>query len=139
MDQVDDIQIQLPAKAQYLNIVSACILAMAEHVEELEAQEQTVYQIQLAVHEICNNIIEHAYQNSEGSYLLKLRIDSEKRQVSADIFDQGEAFDFSDVSEPNLDEPQDKGYGLFLVRHLVDEVSYESSDQNNHWFLTKKY
>lgn len=139
MGQMDTIQLELPAKAKYLSVVSACILAITEQVVELASLEETVFQIQLAVHEICNNIIEHAYRNSAGKYSLVLIIDHDERQFCVDIFDQGESFDFSIVPEPNLDEPQEKGYGLYLVRQLMDEVSYSSSDGDNHWHIMKQY
>jgi serine/threonine-protein kinase RsbW len=54
-----------------------------------------------------------------------------------DLYDTGSSFDITRVPEPNVAEPQARGYGLYLIRQLVDEVVYEIEANGNHWRLTK--
>ena len=38
---------------------------------------------------------------------------------------------------PDLDEVRVHGYGLFLIKHLMDTVAYTPQAGRNHWLLTK--
>ena len=100
--------------------------------------EQTIYGIKLAVHEICNNMIEHAYREKPGTIQIRLTVDPISQLFVAALCDKGRAFDPSTATSPNLDEPQDEGYGLFLAEQLMDEVRYRRQGQENHWQLIKQ-
>ena len=39
---------------------------------------------------------------------------------------------------PDLDTGQVHGYGLFLVRSLIDDVTYAHSGGENRWELVKR-
>jgi serine/threonine-protein kinase RsbW len=54
-----------------------------------------------------------------------------------DLHDSGYSFDLASVPEPNLDEAHDHGYGLFLMRSLMDEVRYVPQPEGNQWSLVK--
>jgi serine/threonine-protein kinase RsbW len=55
-----------------------------------------------------------------------------------ELRDTGEAFDPADAAEPDLDGVQIHGYGLFLARSLMDEVSYRREQDSNLWQLVKR-
>ena len=54
-----------------------------------------------------------------------------------DLFDQGRSFDLANVPQPDLDSAPIRGYGLFLVHELMDDVNYTSNHERNHWRLVK--
>ena len=137
MDQADIFRFDLPGKYKYLNIVGAALEAIIQHMDDLATPAATIYNVQLAVHEICNNIIEHAYGHEEGQIKLVFCLEYASRRFVVDLYDTGRVFDLSTVPELNLAEPQEEGYGLFLVRQLMDEVIYEPQLENNHWRLVK--
>ena len=62
----DVICLELPGTAKYLNVLTACIGEMLGRVEGLVEADQTIYNIQLAVHEGCTNIVDHAYGAAGG-------------------------------------------------------------------------
>ncbi len=133
------IEFTIPAEYQNLEKISTTIDKIINRVKFAEDPEQTIYTIKLAVHEICNNIIEHAYQEQGGSIRIKLTVDEIAQQFITDLYDAGSAFDPSTVAMPDLSTPQEAGYGLFLARELMDEVHYTRQGDENHWQLVKRW
>jgi len=138
MEQPETFCLKLPARFRYLQLVGESIdLLFGEWKEQL-GQEQLIYGIKLAVHEIANNVIEHAYGHEEGIIEVILLFDSHTHCFTAEVSDQGAAFDPSQVITPNLEEPQESGYGLFLAKQLMDEVTYTRRPDGNQWRLVKR-
>jgi serine/threonine-protein kinase RsbW len=133
------IQFSLPAGYQHLEKVSTAIDELISQVPTPTGSEQVIYSIKLAVHEICNNIIEHAYGEQDGVIQINLTIDATAQQFVARLYDTGEKFDPSTIAMPDLSEPREEGYGLFLARELMDEVHYTRQGDENHWQLVKRW
>ena len=64
----------------------------------------TIYDLQLAVDEACTNIVEHAYQG-ENKGEIECSCDFDQVSLTIIIRDHGRPFDPSIVSEPVLDAP----------------------------------
>jgi serine/threonine-protein kinase RsbW len=92
--------------------------------------DKEIYSIQLATDEASSNIIEHAFAGITGGKLEIEVIDS-KSEIKIILRDHGKSFDPASVPEPNvkadLSERKIGGLGMYLMRKLMDEVSYESS------------
>jgi serine/threonine-protein kinase RsbW len=133
------VRLDLPARYTYLHLLSDCIADMLRLVEGVDDFETLAYNVQLAAHEVCTNIINHAYDNSGNGRIemtLTLQLD-EKPCLTIDLLDSGKPFDPEGYSAPNLDEVRVHGYGLFLIRNLMDSVSYTPTAGRNHWTLSK--
>ncbi len=138
MREHDSVRLDLPASHKYLNVLGACIAEMLTRVEGLAERDIVSYNIQLAVHEACTNIVEHAYAGrNDGRIKIALMLDEQPRRLVVDIHDTGGSFDITQAREPNLDDAQIHGYGLFLIRNLMDEMSYTPGPSNNRWHLVK--
>ena len=131
-------RLDIPATFKYLNIVSSSLTAVLEHADNLPKRDVLIYNIILAVHEICTNVVEHAYAGKEGRIKIVICLDDKPDHIIVDIYDTGKHFDLAATSTPDLDEALVRGYGLFLIRELMDEVSYWPSAEQNHWQLMKK-
>lgn len=137
-DTAEVIKIDLPASYKYLNVLSGCIAEVMNHVENVEDREVMVYNLQLAAHEVCTNIVGHAYVDSqEGRIQVELTLTETPRRLIIELRDGGQAFDPTQVSAPTLDHPQIHGYGLFIIQNLMDEVAYTPHSSGNHWRLVK--
>jgi serine/threonine-protein kinase RsbW len=134
------VALDLPAAHRYLNLASACIEALVERIADVPDREMASYTIQLAVQETCANIVDHAYAAADapaGRINLELILHTDPRQLAIEIYDTGRAFDPSLAREPDLDNAQVRGYGLFLMNKLMDAVVYERLPGRNHWHLAK--
>jgi serine/threonine-protein kinase RsbW len=138
LDLANVIRLNLPASHQYLNVVGACLTAMLDRIEPSSEYQGTAYNLELAVHEACANIVDHAYQGEDGRLDVTFSLAEEPRRLVVDLHDTGRTFDLSLVEEIDLEDPRERGYGLFLVQQLLDEVCYYPETGNNHWRLMKR-
>lgn len=105
---------------------------VGEAARQVGFSDKEIFAIQLAADEASSNIIEHAYAGVTGG---KLEIDLSTSDSKLIIImrDYGNPFDPSSVPEPNvkadLSERKIGGLGMYLMRKLMDEVSYESSPE----------
>ena len=98
----------------------------AQHAEVAGFDKDAVFAIELAVGEAVTNIIRHAYDNQPGHEIhLSLTIDDTK--FSLRILDFGRKFDPANEPLPNLDTPREGGYGIFLMKKVMDEVTYDTT------------
>jgi serine/threonine-protein kinase RsbW len=137
---VETIRIDLPAAHRYLNIVGVSVEALIARIDNLTDADTLSYGIQLAVHEACTNIIDHAYAGQPaGRIEIVLTIDTSTTpaRLSAELRDTGVPFDPTRIQPPDLSEPHEHGYGLFLIRELMDEMTYHSGPDGNRVFLRK--
>ena len=131
-------RLEIPAVVNSLPVVSNIFSAILEQVTGIPERETTTYNVVLSVHEICTNIIEHAYENKGGRIEIDIQMDEQSGVLTVDLFDEGRSFNLADVSQPDLDSAPVRGYGLFLVHELMDEVSYSPVGEKNHWRLVKR-
>lgn len=120
-------------------MLSTCIDLLLAELSDPTQHEQVIYGIKLAVHEVANNIIEHAYGHEEGILEISLDFDPPTRCFSANLHDTGSAFDATNAPTPDLAVPQEGGYGLFLATQFMDEVTYQRQADGNYWRLVKRF
>ena len=103
--------------------------------------EELTNSLNLAMEEAVTNVILYAYpEGTEG----RIDIDATVREDSLEfsISDSGSPFDPTAAPEADItlgvDERPIGGLGIYLVRKLMDSVSYERTDGKNKLTLTKK-
>ncbi len=136
----ETLRLELPATLKYLNVVGACVAEMLAQVEDVADMATLSYTVQLGIHEICTNIVQHAYtqQQEHKRIAVTMEMRAQPRCLCVTLWDNGKHFEQSEVQEPLLDEGQVHGYGLFLVRNVMDEVTYSRQPEGNCWRLAKK-
>lgn len=134
------IRLDLPARYTYLHILSDCIADMLRQIDGVEDHEMLTYNMQLAAHEACTNIVGHAYGGSptgDERIIIALSLLHNPRRLKIELRDTGKSFDPELVPSPSLEQAQVHGYGLFLMRNLMDTVTYTSQAGDNYWCLVK--
>lgn len=94
---------------------------------------QRLMQLELAVEEAVVNICLYAYEVPPGELLV--RVEPAADRFVVELVDEGVPFDPLAVQEPDLrsaaeDRPVG-GLGIFLVRRVMDEVSYTRDGPRN--------
>ena len=91
----------------------------------------------VAVGEICNNVIKHAYAGEPGRPIaIALRVFPDRFIV--DVEDEGAPYDPERYTAPDLSTVPDSGMGLFLVGRSVDEVAFDTArPHGTRWTLVK--
>jgi len=115
-------------------------VTQAARLAGLESSD--VHAVQLAVDEACTNIIEHAYGGEDlGSIRCTYTVD--RSGLTITLCDRGIPFDPASVPDPDLHSQlecrQEGGLGLYLMRHLMDEIRFQfSPDQGNTLTMIKR-
>jgi serine/threonine-protein kinase RsbW len=92
----------------------------------------------LAVGELCNNSIKHAYEGM-GGQPIRISLTTGPDQLVIEVEDWGKPFDASRYRQPDLEATPDHGLGLFLVRSVVDQLLVDvERDSGTRWTLIKR-
>lgn len=140
----------MPAKQENM---ASMVSFIKKAVEKHGGNRKDVYQIHLISEEIILNIIKYAYPEKTGDIEIKYEFkpngnpDAEgkverKAEMMIRISDQGIPFNPLEKDEPDISAPVDQrdigGLGIFMVRNLVDHLSYERQNNQNVLILIKQ-
>lgn len=115
-----------PATFEFLDEIRSFV---ADVARQGGFSEKEIYSLQLAADEAASNIVEHAYDGIKNGEI-RVGCDMRGDDIIITMHDDGKPFDPSKVKAPNikadLSERQVGGLGIYLMRKLMDEVSYKS-------------
>lgn len=116
------LRLDIPAAPEYLDMIGSGIVAMLQRELNLDESDKTIFSVRLAVHELCANIVQHAYQQEVGHISMTITLASPPRRLIVETHDTGASCNPNGIPEPDvLDE---HGRGVKLIRMLMDEVTY---------------
>lgn len=121
----EEIVLSIPSEDKYIYLLD---LVISYVVKEMEFDEETIEQINLALIEAGTNAIKHGNGNDPGkSAQFRFQLAADKLIVF--VKDNGSGFDPKKVGDPlspeNFMKPS--GRGIFLMKALMDEVEYTTS------------
>jgi len=108
--------------------------------KEISLPQKEITSIQLAVEEACTNVIRHAYHYAKGDIGLKVVV--KPTDISFSVIDKGRSFDFDKLDTPPdlqryIKTGRKGGLGIFLIRKIMSEVEYKSTDDGNELRMVK--
>lgn len=125
--------LQIPAKVEALDRLNAFITPVVSAYGDAIAAR-----IRLAVHEVCLNIIMHAYTGQDGEIKLELVVDGAQLKIIVRDFAPS-LFDLSSRQPPpNPFDLPEGGWGLHIVFSIMDRVEHRRMDDGNEWLLVKQ-
>lgn len=135
------VEFAFPADLQALESISQKVTQVCRSLPNLPpppAGDDFVYLVELAVSEICTNIIQHSYRMASGE--IRGSLTPLTGGIQIDLYDDGESFDPAIIPDPSPepDSLNEGGYGLHIVRQIMDRVIYQANtSKGNHWRLIK--
>jgi serine/threonine-protein kinase RsbW len=127
---MNTINIQIPSLLENIRIVESFI----DNAKDKYELDDDIYgNIMIAVIESVNNAIKHG-NNADKNKNVDLSLAFEKEQIRFTIKDEGNGFNINDLPDPTAPENLEKtgGRGIFLMKHLADEVNFENDGQSVH-------
>lgn len=110
--------------------------------EELHLSIALVTSINLALEEAIANVIMYAYPKGEENKPIILTAEYENDELDFILSDKGTPFDPTKVPEADITLPIEKrpigGLGIFLIRKIMGEVTYQRIDGENKLKMSKK-
>lgn len=122
------LNIQIPSLPENIRIVESFI----DNAKDTYQISDDLYgNIMVAITESVNNAILHGNQ-SDSKKMVDLSLELADDKIIFTIVDQGPGFDFENLIDPTAPENLEKvgGRGIFLMKHLADEVNFENEGRN---------
>lgn len=130
-----DIEARLEQVRDACDFVVAC-------AETTEMDERAVYHCQMAVDEALTNIIEHGFGFEGGETTIDICCQRDGTRFVITLTDESPAFNPLEHQAPDPDEPLDSrepgGWGIYFIRRLMNEVTYQRQDGKNQLTLVKE-
>jgi serine/threonine-protein kinase RsbW len=110
----------LPAEAEHVRLCRQIVCLTLQH---LKVAEPDIEDMELALGELCTNVIRHARMTPGSNYQVELELSEGKALIT--VSDKGIGFTPEITEEPTPTESG--GLGLWLVEQLTDRLEFESS------------
>lgn len=119
--------LSIPSQIESLPIVETLI---DDVCKKIGVHEEVYGNVLIAVTEAVNNAIIHGNQSS-GNLVVDVGVYDESQSFLFEVKDRGNGFDHVNLPDPTAPENIEKenGRGIYLMRHLADEVVY--NDKGN--------
>lgn len=107
----------------------------AQVAREMNFPVERIEDLKTAVSEACMNAIEHGNQSDAGTRVgIRFLAAADRLQVA--VQDQGVRAGIARPTAPDIESRiegrnETRGWGIFLIENLMDEVSFESSPEGN--------
>jgi anti-sigma regulatory factor (Ser/Thr protein kinase) len=129
--------LEVPCDLQRLKQVRAFV---CDACRESGVVEETMYDLQIAASELAANIMRHAMEcDKNRSFTVEIKLTPQTAQLV--FLHDGKPFNPNNevVPEPKFDGTQDHGFGLFLIRKIMDSSRYlQTAEGMNRVVLTRR-
>jgi len=120
-----NIRIEIPSLSENIRMIESFI---DNAKEKFHLNEDIYGNIMIAVTEAVNNAIKHG-NRSDSNKNVSLGLSLEEGMIKFRVEDEGTGFDFHHLPDPTAPENLEKpgGRGIFLMKHLADEVDFSEN------------
>ena len=107
--------------------------------KHMDLSEEKTSEISMALIEACINAFEHSETKSE----IYIHFIISDESLTIKVIDKGRGFDTSNVKIPNIEtklnsKERKRGWGILLIKELMDSVDYESTADGTTLTMVKK-
>ncbi len=131
-----EIELVIPILPSMELAASKTAKAVADY---MDLDEEKTAEVTMALIEACINAFEHG-KSTENNVYIKFILKDDALVI--EIKDRGKGFDSSKVEMPEISKKlhseRKRGWGLQLMRELMDDVKIESSEIGTTITMTKK-
>lgn len=113
---MDKVILTLPSKPEYVSLARLTIASVAN---TMGFSIGDVEDLKVAISEACNNALSHS-MNKQGSYDLTYLVGD--KELEFIVSDKGMGFEPESIIAPDLNGHQIGGFGLFIIKSLMDRV-----------------
>ena len=130
-------QIFIPATYKDIRIPAERLRALLFYEGQ---KEEVINGCELALQELLTNLVDHAYGGDAGG-LITVSISCDPVRILIETSDTGSSVnvDLGKVEMPDPTDLVEGGYGLAIIRLLMDEVNYKIDNGMNTWQLIKYF
>ena len=136
MSKKPTVELKLPILKNMELVATQTAEVVSKH---MDLSEDKAGEISMALIEACINAFEHS-KTEEGQVEINFTIEDNTLVIK--VTDQGVGFDENTVKIPKIEQKiksdHKRGWGLQLIKELMDTVEFESTDEGTTVTMTKK-
>jgi serine/threonine-protein kinase RsbW len=120
-----NIHIEIPSLSDNIRMIESFI---DNAREKFQLNDDIYGNIMIAVTEAVNNAIRHG-NKGDSAKNVSLALSLQEGMIKFRVEDEGSGFDFHHLPDPTAPENIEKpgGRGIFLMKHLADEVDFSEN------------
>lgn len=115
---------------------------IGRYVQNLEYNHEKKKQLDISVEEIFVNIASYAYPSGSGKVTVSAEYTADTSEITVTFIDDGIPYNPVSSKDPDItlyaDKRQIGGLGIFMVKNMMDKLSYEYKCGQNIFKITKK-
>ncbi len=128
MNERIEVDIKVPNQTRYLGLIGKIGEDIARTLKRYKGdREELAYHLNLVLTEAMTNAIRHANEDDpqkEVHIIISIR----DRDLNIKVYDQGQGFNVCSISTPDFKNLEEHGRGIYIIRTLMDQVSYCQSN-----------
>ncbi len=129
----------LPARREAFVTLKQWLGAIAE---EIALADKLRKQLLIVADEIFTNIANYGYPSTEGDATVAVEFDTDRTELTLTFSDGGVPFNPLEAKAPDVSAPLAErpigGLGMFMVKKLVDAISYRREGERNILVIKKR-
>ena len=114
-----------------------------ERLEEMNCPVKAQMQLNIVIDELCSNVARYAYSDKTGKVTVSVDTVDKPMKVWLTFTDEGVPYNPLAKEDPDItlsaDEREIGGLGIYMVKNIMDTVSYEYKQQENIVTMIKKW
>ncbi|MBN2025952.1 MAG: ATP-binding protein [Actinobacteria bacterium] len=122
-DESTTFELEMPAKAKYVGLARLLAGSIARR---MRFNEESIDDLKIAISEVCTNAIVHTGNGKEGKAPILIRFLAGNGYLTIEVRDHGPGFDPDRILERKSDDLLNQGFGIPLIKSLVDEYECDS-------------
>lgn len=131
MKEKIEVDIKVPNQTRYLCLIGRIGEDIARTLKRYHGdREELAYHINLVLTEAMTNAIHHANEGDPEKEV-HITITILDRNLNIKVYDQGQGFDVASLSPPDFQSLEEHGRGVYIIRALMDQVSYRKTNGGN--------
>jgi anti-sigma regulatory factor (Ser/Thr protein kinase) len=134
----------MPVESLVIPATYAALRVPAERMRKMllaaRTPEAIIGECELALQELLTNLVDHAYRGDDRK-MITVKFLLEPHALTIETVDHGIAnrLNMEQVSMPDPADLAEGGYGMALIKALMDEVHYETTGRQNIWRLVRRF
>jgi serine/threonine-protein kinase RsbW len=133
-----EVDIKVPNQTRYLSLIGKFGEDIAKEMDKYDGDRETLaYHLNIVLTEAMANAIKHANVEDPDT-MVHICINISADEILIKVFDNGQGFDINSIPAPNFEQLEDRGRGVYIIKSLMDSVSYRKHGKGNVLEMSKK-
>ncbi|MCL5019157.1 MAG: ATP-binding protein [Patescibacteria group bacterium] len=128
-------QLLLPSSPDSVPTARAAIISIARRCG---FDDDSVFDIAVALSEACTNAIKHGSPNGEKNEIT-VRCSTSEGKMIIDIRDQGNGFSIESTLLPDPCNLEENHRGIFIIQNVMDKVAYKKNKKGGVLHMDKNF